>query len=101
MEPEISPEEAAALAERGDGHLVDVRRPDEWEEGRIAGATHIPLDELQARSSEVPDGPVVFYCRTGDRSEMAAAAFRSAGRDATSLSGGLDAWEASGRSVES
>jgi rhodanese-related sulfurtransferase len=98
MEPEITPDQ---LETQSDATLVDVRRPDEWAEGHIAGATHIPLDELQARSSEVPDGPVVFYCRTGDRSEMAAAAFRSAGRDATSLSGGLEAWEASGRSVES
>src|SRR3954451_24068796 len=98
MESEITPDQ---LETQSDATLVDVRRPDEWVEGHIAGATHIPLDELQARSSEVPDGPVVFYCGTGDRWEMAAPAFRSAGRDATSLSGGLEAWEATGRSVES
>src|SRR3954452_20359456 len=98
MEPEITPDQ---LELQSDATLVDVRRPDERVEGRIPRASHIPLDERQARSGEGPDGPVVFYCRTGDRAEMATAAFRSAGRDATSLSGGLEAWQASGRSVES
>jgi rhodanese-related sulfurtransferase len=98
MEPEITPDE---LDSQSDTTLVDVRRPDEWAEGHIAGATHIPLDELQGRAAEVPDGPVVFYCKTGDRAEMAAAAFRSAGRDAASLTGGVEGWQAAGRPLES
>jgi rhodanese-related sulfurtransferase len=97
MDAEITPEQAA---QRGDATLVDVRRPDEWAEGRIPGARHIPLEELQGRAGEVPDGPVVFYCRVGDRSEMAAAAFRDAGRDAASLSGGIEAWRSAGHPVE-
>ena len=100
MESEVTPDEAAALAERGEAALVDVRRPDEWAAGHVPGAVHVPLAELQERASEIPDGPVVFYCRAGDRSEMASAAFRSAGREAASLQGGIEAWQAAGQPVE-
>ena len=34
--------------------VVDVRRPDEWSEGHVAGAIHIPLDQLAARLHELP-----------------------------------------------
>lgn len=92
MEPEVTPEQAAA----GGATLVDVRTDAEWARGRLPGAVHIPLPELQERAAEVPDGPVVFYCRTGDRSTMAAQAFRASGREAATLRGGLEGWEAAG-----
>lgn len=92
MEPEVTPERAAA----GGAILVDVRTDAEWATGRLPGAVHIPLPELQERAAEVPDGPVVFYCRTGDRSTMAAQAFRASGREAASLQGGLEGWESAG-----
>jgi rhodanese-related sulfurtransferase len=96
MEPEISPGDAADAG----ATFVDVRTDEEWSVGHIGGAIHIPLAELSTRADEVGDGPVVFYCRMGDRSSMAAEAFRASGRDATSLTGGIEAWEADGRPVE-
>ncbi len=54
---------------------------------------------MQAESI-VKDRPVVFYCRSGNRSAMAAAAFRQAGWDAHSLDGGLEAWVADGRELD-
>jgi rhodanese-related sulfurtransferase len=96
MEPEVSPAQAAETGTT----LVDVRTSEEWAEGHLPGAIHIPLPELQERAAEISDGPVVFYCRTGDRSSMAAEAFRVSGRDAASLAGGLEAWQADGRPLD-
>jgi rhodanese-related sulfurtransferase len=79
---------------------VDVRRDDEWAEGRIEGADHVPLDQLAARADELGEGPIVFYCAVGERSLMAAQALSGAGRDAVSLAGGIGAWQDAGFPTE-
>jgi rhodanese-related sulfurtransferase len=99
VEPEVSPEEARSAAQEG-ARLIDVRRDEEWAAGRIGGAEHVRLDQVQQRAAELTDRPVVFYCQTGERSGMAAQAFRGAGQEAASLAGGLAAWEAAGLPVE-
>lgn len=91
----VEPVEALRRSEEGEAALVDVRAVHEWDAGHIAGATHVQLNDLVARA-EALRGPLVFYCRGGRRSEMAAAAFREAGRDARSMRGGLDAWHEAG-----
>jgi hydroxyacylglutathione hydrolase/adenylyltransferase/sulfurtransferase len=49
--------------------------------------------ELSSRAGEIEDGrPVVFYCRVGSRSDMAAQAFRASGVRALSMRGGLVRW---------
>jgi len=69
---EVSREEARKLVGEG-AQLVDVRADHEWEAGRIAGATHVPLPELPQRLGEIDkERPVVVYCRGGNRSSMAA-----------------------------
>ena len=97
---EVSREEAQRLL--GDGaQLVDVRADHEWEAGRIAGATHLPLDELAGRAGEIDQGrPVVVYCRGGNRSSMAAAALTAAGYDAVKLSEGIVGWSEQGLPLE-
>ena len=51
------------------------------------------MNELTAHAEEIPrDRPVLFYCRSGNRSSMAADAFREAGYDAHHLAGGIEAW---------
>lgn len=80
-----------------DATVLDVREPDEWEGGHIAGATHIPLGELPARLSEVPAGPVVVTCRAGGRSAKATEFLLAQGHDVTNLDGGMKAWDAAGR----
>ncbi len=73
--------------------VIDVREPYEREAGHIAGSRHIALVELTAQAATVErDRPVVFYCRVGSRSDMAAQAFRAAGFEAYSMSGGLLRW---------
>jgi rhodanese-related sulfurtransferase len=77
--------------------LIDVREPYEREAGHIDGSRHIALGELSSLAPTVArEQPVVFYCRVGARSEMAAQAFRTAGYDAYSMSGGLVRWAREG-----
>jgi rhodanese-related sulfurtransferase len=88
----ISADEARKLVADG-AQLVDVRAEHEWEAGRIAGATHIPLAELAERTGEIDrDRPVVLYCRGGNRSTMATEALAEAGFDAAKLSEGIVGW---------
>jgi rhodanese-related sulfurtransferase len=99
-ETEINPDRAAELIESG-AFLVDVRRPYEWDAGRIPGASHIEINDLAQSAESVPrDRPVVFYCRSGSRSALAAAAFRQAGWDAYNLEGGVTAWVERGHGLD-
>lgn len=61
--------------------LLDVRSPEEYEAGHLAGAVNVPVDEVGARLDELGarDRPVIVYCRSGRRSARAAAALREAG----------------------
>jgi rhodanese-related sulfurtransferase len=89
----IAPARAAELIEAGEVELIDVRRPYEWEAGRIEGARAIELNELTSQAESITkERPVIFYCRSGNRSALAAAAFRESGWDAYNLAGGLRAW---------
>jgi rhodanese-related sulfurtransferase len=97
---EISREEAQKLLDEG-AQLVDVRADHEWEVGRIAGATHLPLAELAERTGEIDkDRPVLLYCRGGNRSTMAAQALAEAGYDAMKLSEGVVGWSEAGLPLE-
>ena len=101
MSEDLEPRRVAELLGDGRTQLVDVRRPDEHDAGRIAGATHIELDQLPAEAGSLDrERRVVFYCRSGSRSAMAADAFRAAGYDAYNMAGGLEAWVGSGLPLE-
>lgn len=90
---EVSREETRKLVEEG-AQLVDVRADHEWEAGRIAGASHVPLAELAERTGELDkERPVVLYCRGGTRSTMATDALADAGFDAAKLSEGIVGWD--------
>ncbi len=87
-------------ARRGEVQIVDVRWPNEWEAGRIEGALHIPLDELDERLDEIDrERPVVTVCRTGSRSSTAANQLRAEGIAAENLDGGLQRWIDEGHPV--
>lgn len=98
---EVSPERAAELIEDGAVQLVDVREPYEVEAGRLQGARHIELERLASEAETIErDRPVLFYCRLGSRSAMAAQAFRRAGYESFTLTGGLTAWHGRGLPIE-
>jgi rhodanese-related sulfurtransferase len=97
---DLSPAAVAELLREG-AQGVDVREQYERDAGHIAETLHIELDELSARAQEL-DGerPIVFYCRTGSRSALAAQAFAAAGFEAHNLDGGLQAWVQQGLPIE-
>ena len=98
---DITPEQAEALRREHDAQLIDVREEYEWDAGRIEGARHIVLGEVAAQASTIDqERPVVFYCRVGSRSAMAADAFRRAGYEAYSVDGGLTEWDRRGHPLE-
>ena len=81
--------------------MIDVRRDYEHEAGHIAGSRHIEMNDLTSHADSIPkDRPVVFYCRGGSRSAMAAEAFSQAGFDAHNMTGGMNAWVAQGLPLE-
>jgi len=93
----IDPSEVARKAGREGVALIDVREPNEWKEGHIKGARHIPLGKLEGRVSELQSeapGEVVIYCRSGNRSATAANLLIKNGFENVShLGGGILAWE--------
>lgn len=92
---EMTTAELEELLKRGEKlNLIDVREPDEWEEGHIKEARLIPLSEFQARANEVHDveGDVVFICRSGGRSGRVCEFLSLQGFDVTNVSGGMLAW---------
>lgn len=98
---EVSPAQAAAALADGAATLVDIREAYEWEAGRIPGARWIEIERLASQAETVdPSRPVIFYCRAGVRSLLAAQAFARAGLDAKSMAGGITAWRAEGRPME-
>jgi rhodanese-related sulfurtransferase/DNA-binding transcriptional ArsR family regulator len=91
-------------ARRGLVTVVDVRPPEEYTQGHIAGALNIPLDQLKRRLKELPrDREIVAYCRGPwcVLSFEAVARLRRAGREARRLEDGLPEWRRAGLPVES
>ena len=81
------------MAEDPPAQVIDVREPYEREAGHIEGTRHIELVRLSSEADTIDrDRPVIFYCRVGSRSQMAAQALRAAGFEAYSMTGGLVRW---------
>lgn len=95
---EVDPERVAAwLSEQVPPQLIDVRETYEHEAGHIADTRLVELVKLSSEAQSIErERPVVFYCRVGNRSLMAAQAFRAAGYEAYSMRGGLARWAAEG-----
>ncbi len=80
--------------DHADTVVLDVRRDDEWAEGRIEGAVHIPLHDLEARFDEVPDGELWVHCASGYRASIAASLLDRAGRRVVAID---DEWAAAAK----
>ena len=78
--------------------ILDVRELFEVQAGHIEGAVHIPLNALMAGNTEGldPSKPVVAYCKTANRSEVARLMLRAKGFDASTMEGGGEAWVTEG-----
>jgi molybdopterin/thiamine biosynthesis adenylyltransferase/rhodanese-related sulfurtransferase len=93
---------AADEARRRPGTVIlDVREPDEYDQGALPGALHIPRGHLESQiEGKVPDhdAPVVVYCAGGTRSAFAAKTLQELGyTDVVSVIGGFGRWKDEGR----
>ncbi|HEX8803894.1 MAG TPA: ThiF family adenylyltransferase, partial [Acidimicrobiales bacterium] len=81
--------------------VLDVREPDEYEQGAIPGAVHIPRGTLESSvENRIPDKsvPVVIHCASGVRSAFAARTLGDLGyTDVVSVLGGFNKWKDEGR----
>ena len=81
-----------ALGERS---LLDVREPDEYAAGHVAGAVNVPLSQLRTRHRELPrDRKLAVYCAAGQRAYYATRFLLQNGYDAANLSGGYTTYRA-------
>ena len=78
--------------------LIDVRRQDEWDAGRLPNASHMMLGYLPEQVEQVTNGkPVVLQCRSGVRSAIAASILQAHGiKNVINLAGGYLGWNAAG-----
>ncbi len=73
--------------------VIDVRQPDEYRSGHIAGAKLIPLGELSRRMKELPQNrEIVCVCASGNRSSSATRTLVGAGFNAVNMKGGILSW---------
>jgi len=100
---EVDTAEAAQLVQNGSVTL-DVREPEEFEQGALVGATHIPRGQLESHiENRIPDRdvPIVAYCAAGTRSAFVAKTLKDLGyTDVVSMDGGFTKWKSEGRPWE-
>jgi adenylyltransferase/sulfurtransferase len=102
---EVDARSARELLEADERPLfVDVRERDEWTEGFIPGAVHVPRGNLESRiETVVPDRSreIVLYCAGGSRSAFAAKTLQELGYEkVTSLAGGFTDWKRNGYPID-
>jgi rhodanese-related sulfurtransferase len=101
MIPTVNVQQLKEQLERNQVLLVDVRQPAEYRSEHIQGAYLLPLDQVSSAQLPQTPKPIVFYCRSGQRSGQATSRINSphSTRDVYSLEGGIVAWMAQGYPV--
>ena len=102
---EVDPARARELLAGDDPPLlVDIREFDEWAEGKIPGAIHIPRGNLESRiENAAPDKSraIVLYCAQGNRTVFGAKTLGELGyTDVVSMAGGYTDWKRNGFDTE-
>lgn len=97
--PEIDIDELAVRLDAG-VLVVDVREDDEYRDGHVPGALHIPLTTVPEELHRIPsEDEVLIICAVGGRSARAVEFLRARGVDAINVAGGTKAWIEAGRPV--
>jgi sulfur-carrier protein adenylyltransferase/sulfurtransferase len=98
---EVDTAQADELRRRAKAVVLDVREPDEYEQGAIPGAVHIPRGTLESSvENRITDksAPVIINCASGVRSAFAAKTLSDMGyQDVVSMTGGFNKWKDEGR----
>lgn len=101
---EVNAREAADILASLDPFILDVRTSWEFKSGHLAGATLIPVQTLQRRMAELEahkERPVFIYCRTGNRSTVAARMLINSGfQQVINLRRGIVEWQREGLPVQ-
>lgn len=96
----VSPEEFNKEIKSSDVYLLDVRTPEEFESGHLAGAHNIDVtapDFIEVSLKELPKPKTIaVYCGSGKRSAIASKQLSDNGYNVLNMDGGLMAWKASG-----
>ena len=98
---EATPEQVQDLLRSGDVQLGDVREKNEWDEGHLPGAVHLPKSYLEQWAEDrlpLKNKTTVLYCAGGVRSAMAAETLQKLGyTNVISMQGGFNRWKDSGK----
>jgi sulfur-carrier protein adenylyltransferase/sulfurtransferase len=98
---EIDTATAESRIAGGGATVLDVREPDEYDQGALQGVIHIPRGHLEAQiENRIADknAPVIAYCAGGVRSAFAAKTLQDLGyTDVVSMAGGFGKWKDEGR----
>jgi len=91
---EVPPDSVKRML-NGAWKAIDVRYEEEFEEGHIPGAIHLPLHEIRNRAKEAldTDGKYITVCVSGKRSAVAAFLLKQRGYDVVSMKHGMSSWE--------
>jgi rhodanese-related sulfurtransferase len=91
----------ATYERRSELQILDVREPDEWAEGHIPDAVHIPMAQVPERLDELDrDRPVVAVCRSGRRSGEVVDYLSRLGISAENMPGGMVQWADQGLPIK-
>lgn len=81
--------------------VIDVRQPEEYRSGHIAGAKLIPLGELSRKMKNLPgNAELVCVCASGSRSHSATRTLMDAGYNVYNMKGGMLSWRRAGFPVK-
>lgn len=84
-----------------DRFLLDVREDDEWANGHVRGAVHIPLGDVPARMDEIDfDSDLLVVCHSSGRSMRVLQYLTGIGYEGSCVEGGMMAWVQAGKPIE-
>lgn len=99
----LSPVQATMMINREDALMVDLRDQNDFQQGHIPNAKHIPLAALEKRVGDLAkykQSPIILCCGVGTRSAAAVGTLRKQGFEKVyNLQGGLNAWQQAGQPV--
>ena len=94
---QVDPLQATQMVNHEGALFIDVREDDEYRQGHIVNALHVPLSRLQERITSLDrhkNKPVIVVCQTGHRSARGFSLMRKHGFEAVyNLRGGIQAWK--------
>lgn len=98
----IDVHEAKAMIDAGDVQVIDSREPHEHHDGHVPGSLNIPHMATLPRGNDLAtDRPILFICKSGQRSAVAAEFAAALGRtELYNVEGGHDAWAKAGYEMD-